>query len=95
MIRMKYPIMLEMPDNNLDPALDSLLSKEYEFVNNRYFTKLGENKIEVDKDMKIYVFTKIANPSFSPEVFIKLCVINFTVTPEGLEDQLLASVVEN
>jgi dynein heavy chain len=92
---MKYPIMLEMPDNNLDPALDSLLSKEYEFVNNRYFTKLGENKIEVDKDMKIYVFTKIANPSFSPEVFIKLCVINFTVTPEGLEDQLLASVVEN
>jgi len=73
--------MLEMPDNNLDPALDSLLSKEYEFVNNRYFTKLGENKIEVDKDMKIYVFTKIANPSFSPEVFIKLCVINFTVTP--------------
>ncbi len=87
--------MLEMPDNNLDPALDSLLSKEYEFVNNRYFTKLGENKIEVDKDMKIYVFTKIANPSFSPEVFIKLCVINFTVTPEGLEDQLLASVVEN
>ncbi len=28
-IRMKYPIMLEMPDNNLDPALDNLLSKEY------------------------------------------------------------------
>ena len=44
-IRMKYPIMLEMPDNNLDPALDNLLSKEYECINNRYFTKLGENKI--------------------------------------------------
>ena len=73
--------MLEMPDNNLDPALDNLLSKEYECVNNRYFTKLGENKIQVDKELKIYVFTKIANPSFSPEVFIKLCVINFTVTP--------------
>lgn len=41
------------------------------------------------------MFTKVANPSFSPEIFIKLCVINFTVTPAGLEDQLLADVVEN
>ena len=45
--------------------------------------------------MKIYIFTKIANPMFSPEIFIKLCVVNFTVTPAGLEDQLLADVVEN
>jgi len=45
--------------------------------------------------MKIFVYTKISNPSFNPEVFIKLCVINFTVTPEGLEDQLLGDVVEN
>ena len=49
--------------------------------------------MEVDQDLKIYVYTKIANPNFSPEVFIKLSVINFTVTPEGLEDQLLADVV--
>jgi hypothetical protein len=38
---MKYPIMLEMPEKNLDPALDNLLSKIYECVNNRYYTKLG------------------------------------------------------
>ena len=49
--------------------------------------------MEVDEDLKIYIFTKVANPYFSPEVFIKLSVINFTVTPEGLEDQLLADVV--
>lgn len=41
------------------------------------------------------MFTKNSNPSFLPEVFIKLCVINFTVTPAGLQDQLLADVVEN
>lgn len=35
----------------------------------------------MDQDLKIYVFTKIANPAFNPEVFIKLSVINFTVTP--------------
>ena len=55
--------------------------------------KLGENKIEVDHDLKIFIYTKVANPLFSPEIFIKLCVVNFTVTPAGLEDQLLADVV--
>lgn len=40
-LRMKYPILLEMPDKNIDPALDSLLSKEYEVNNNRYFAKIG------------------------------------------------------
>ena len=53
-------------------------------VNNRYFTKVGENRVEVDQNLKIFVYTKIANPFFNPEVFIKLSVINFTVTPEGL-----------
>jgi dynein heavy chain len=56
---------------------------------------LGENKIEVDPNAKIFLFTKIANSQFAPEIFIKLSVINFTVTPSGLDDQLLAIVVEN
>ena len=28
-LRMKYPILLEMSDTNIDPALDGLLSKNY------------------------------------------------------------------
>ena len=28
-LRMKYPVMLEMPEKNVDPALDNLLSKDY------------------------------------------------------------------
>ena len=33
------------------------------------------------------------NPHYLPEVFIKLTIINFTVTFMGLEDQLLGDVV--
>ena len=36
----------------------------------------------------------MANPHYLPEICIKVTVINFTVTPEGLEDQLLVDVVK-
>ena len=37
--------------------------------------------------------TKMPTPHYIPEVCIKTTIINFTVTPAGLEDQLLVEVV--
>ena len=37
--------------------------------------------------------TKMPNPNYTPEVCIKVTLINFTVTQEGLEEQMLADVV--
>ena len=41
------------------------------------------------------MFTKAANPNFLPEIFIRVNIINFTVTFEGLKEQLLATVVKH
>lgn len=38
--------------------------------------------------------TKIQNPNFLPQIFIRTSVINFTVTHKGLEDQLLEEVMK-
>jgi dynein heavy chain len=38
--------------------------------------------------------TKMANPHYSPEVCIKVTIINFTVTFSGLEEQLLVDTVK-
>ena len=43
----------------------------------------------------MFLTTKIPNPRYLPEVFIKVNIINFTVTFEGLEDQLLVDVVKS
>lgn len=48
-----------------------------------------------NNDFKFVITTKLANPHYLPEVCIKVCLINFTVTPQGLEDQLLVEVVKN
>ena len=39
--------------------------------------------------------TKHANPHFLPEISVKVMLINFMVTFEGLKDQLLGDVVKN
>lgn len=37
--------------------------------------------------------TKMANPHYLPEICIQVTLVNFTVTPSGLEDQLLVYVI--
>ena len=55
--------------------------------------KLGENEVEYNDNFRIYFQTKMPNPHYTPETQAQTTLINFTVTEEGLEDQLLADVV--
>lgn len=42
---------------------------------------------------RLYMTTKLRNPHYAPEVSVKVSLLNFFLTPEGLEDQLLGAVV--
>ena len=42
---------------------------------------------------RLLMQTKLANPHYKPEMQAQATLINFTVTRDGLEDQLLAEVV--
>jgi dynein heavy chain, axonemal len=57
--------------------------------------RFADNDIDYDPNFRLYMTTKLPNPNYLPEVFIKVSIINFTVTFDGLEDQLLADVVKN
>merc|ERR1719191_1783212 len=43
---------------------------------------------------RLYLQTKLSNPHYIPEVQAQCTLVNFTVTEKGLEDQLLALVVQ-
>ena len=51
--------------------------------------------IEFDSDFRIYIFSHLSNPHFSPEVQQLGKVLNFSVTREGLEQQLLQIICQN
>jgi len=55
--------------------------------------RLGETVIEYSKEFRFYITTKLRNPHYLPEVATKVSLLNFMITPEGLEDQLLGIVV--
>ena len=55
--------------------------------------KLGDSVKDYDPAFRLYMTSKMPNPHYPPEVCIKVTLINFTVTFEGLEEQLLGDVV--
>lgn len=93
-LRMGNPLLIEDMQETLDPALEPLLTKQFNIANNRMMVKIDQSEVEYDPlFFSLYFTTKISNPHFLPEVFIRVSVINFTVTELGLEEQLLADVV--
>jgi dynein heavy chain len=55
-------------------------------------TVLGDKKVSIDEKFYLYMTTRLANPKFLAEVFNKSTVINFSITFNGLKDQLLCDV---
>jgi len=92
-IRMGSPMLMEDIGETLDPALEPVLLKAVFENTGRLQIKLGDQEVDYDKNFLFYMTTKMPNPHYFPEVCIKVTVINFTVTFDGLEEQLLNEVV--
>ena len=56
--------------------------------------RLGDNTIEYDPKFKLYLTTKLSNPHYPPETCVKVNLLNFMATLEGLEDQMLGELVK-
>ena len=57
------------------------------------YIRIGDKECEFNSEFRLILHTKLANPHYQPEMQAQCTLINFTVTREGLEDQLLADVV--
>lgn len=91
-IRYGQPVLLENVEEKLDAAIEPVLLKQIFKKGGQWLLKLGDQDVPYSTDFRFYITTKMPNPHYLPETFVKVTIINFTVTPKGLEDQLLEVV---
>ncbi|XP_046496348.1 dynein axonemal heavy chain 10 isoform X7 [Equus quagga] len=92
-IKYGTPFLFHDVDEYIDPVIDNVLEKNIKVSQGRQFIILGDKEVDYDSNFRLYLNTKLANPRYSPSVFGKAMVINYTVTLKGLEDQLLSVLV--
>uniref|UniRef100_A0A8D2N9M5 Dynein-1, subspecies f n=1 Tax=Zonotrichia albicollis TaxID=44394 RepID=A0A8D2N9M5_ZONAL len=91
-IKYGSPFLVHSIDEYIDPVIDNVLEKNVKVAQGRAFIVLGDKEVDYDSNFKMYLNTKLANPKYSPSVFGRAIVINYTVTLKGLEDQLLSVI---
>eukprot|EP00438_Fugacium_kawagutii_P000696 Skav220037 [mRNA] locus=scaffold2981:211334:223377:+ [translate_table: standard] len=55
--------------------------------------RLGDSTVEYNEDFRLFITTKLPNPHYSPEICVQVTLLNFMVTPDGLQDQMLGILV--
>ncbi|XP_033124826.1 dynein heavy chain 6, axonemal-like [Anneissia japonica] len=93
-VQIGEPVLLEEIGESLDPALAPILNKQLIKQGGQDVIKMGDTEIEYNHNFRLYMCCGLPNPHFLPAVCIKVGLINFTVTFEGLQDQLLSTVVQ-
>ena len=83
--------ILENIGEDIDPVLEPIIARNT--IKKGRAIKLGDKECEYNPNFKLILQTKLANPHYKPEIQAQCALINFLVTRDGLEDQLLADVV--
>ncbi|XP_063512627.1 dynein axonemal heavy chain 17 [Pongo pygmaeus] len=84
-------LLIENIGETVDPVLDPLLGRNT--IKKGKYIKIGDKEVEYHPKFRLILHTKYFNPHYKPEMQAQCTLINFLVTRDGLEDQLLAAVV--
>ena len=92
-IQFGKPVLLENVGEELDPSLTPILLKQTYVKGSSTYIRLGDKELDYSAGFCLYITTKLRNPHYLPEISTKVSLINFMITPEGLNDQLLGKLV--
>jgi dynein heavy chain len=75
--------LIENVGEDLDPALEPILLKQ---VDKSGSLRLGDKSIPWNNSFKFFMTTTNPNPHYTPETQVKVSILNFAITPFGLEE---------
>ena len=94
-IRAEKWVLLENVSENLDPTLEPILNQQTIKKGSSVEIKIGEDLIPWSVKFKLHLSTTIPNPHYSPETFVKVTIVNFGITPQGLQEQMMTLLINN
>ena len=86
-------VLLENIGEYIDPALEPILLQQKVKQGQNWTIKIGERSIPYNDSFKFFLTTTLPNPHYSPETSVKVTILNFSITPVGLEEQMLNLMV--
>ncbi|TMW58214.1 hypothetical protein Poli38472_011802 [Pythium oligandrum] len=86
-------VILENLGETLDATLEPVLMRQVYRKGRNWFLHFAAEEVEFDPKFRLFLHTKLPNPHYRPEILAYCTLIDFSVTEKGLEDQLLANVV--
>ena len=86
-------LLVENIGEELDGILEPILLRQTFKHAGIISIKIGEYIVPYSKGFRIFFTTKLRNPHYIPEISTKITLVNFMITKEGLEDQLLEIAV--
>ena len=93
-VRQGKVVLLQDVGEQLDPSLDNLFAKSLVKSGGELVVKIGDNEIPYNNKFKLFITTRIPNPTYTPEVSTKVNVVNFSIKEQGLREQCLGIVVQ-
>lgn len=87
------PLLIENLPESIDAALEPLLARRFVHRGRACLLPIAGREVTYHPDFRLYLHTKLPSPHYGPEVAAQTTLVNFCVTLEGLEEQLLALVV--
>ncbi|XP_015433238.1 PREDICTED: dynein heavy chain 3, axonemal-like [Dufourea novaeangliae] len=87
------PTLIENVGEDLETLLDPLFLKRIYNDGNTSYLNFDCKVGKYSRDYRLYITTRLLNPQYSPEVFSKFTVIDFSIPNEALQDRLLDLVV--
>ena len=86
-------VLVENMGESIDAVIMPVVTRAFFKKGRSMYVKIGDKEVEYAPGFKLFLHTKLSNPHYPPEIQAETTLINFTVTEKGLEDQLLALVV--
>lgn len=75
-IKHGQPFMFEGVTDSIDPMIVPILDQNYVYKGGAKILSLNGNDIEVSENFRLFLLTKMNNPSYTPEIFAACQIIN-------------------